>query len=427
MSLSELQAQIKQLQDRLDSLSPPSQEYLHGNNYDTIDDFFNSLQPIIDTEYNNLESCTQLFEFENDKPDKGIVDPEFKNLESCIPLVHPHYVEEDIIVYNGLQYIPVNKIKENNNLTFTNKDMDSSQRQIIHDTLKKNRPKLSLSSLKTYTSIISSLYKRLNASGNPIDFFSNNATRVINDLKDMDGGARKTKLAGLVSLMGNHKSADAYRDVMLQDIHNYDTQQKDGRMSASQKENWVSWDEVKQLYESKALEAKHLLSKKTTLTKSNLQDLQDFVILSLFYLIEPRRILDYTEFKVRNINESEDNYMKGNTFVFNKYKTHGTYGKQVVKIPPLLNSIIRRYTQLHTNDYLLFSIHNGQKLQQPQLVFRLNSIFGKKTSVNILRHSFLTEKYRNMPQLLDMEKTAHDMGHSVEQAMLYRKTDPSIK
>jgi len=44
-----------------------------------------------------------------------------------------------------------------------------------------------------------------------------------------------------------------------------------------------------------------------------------------------------------------------------------------------------------------------------------------KVSVNALRHSFLSNKYKNMPNLKEMLNTADDMGHSLMQAFEYVK------
>jgi len=54
----------------------------------------------------------------------------------------------------------------------------------------------------------------------------------------------------------------------------------------------------------------------------------------------------------------------------------------------------------------------------------LNTIFdGKHISCDMLRHIYLTNLYKDVPALTQMEKTAEDMGHSVGQAMLYIKRD----
>ena len=291
----------------------------------------------------------------------------------------------------------------------------------IVDTIRKNRKNIKDSTLKTYKSILINLFHNAGGTGTDIvSFFNNNVKSVLKYLEQYTFNARKTKLASIVSLLNSGKSADIYRDVMNKDIKTYDDHIRDGKMSDNEKSNWITQDELKTIYDQKLNESKHLFSKKV-LNKNNLQDLQDFIILSLYTMIEPRRIMDYTEFKVRNINPETDNYMKGNTFVFNKYKTSTSYGKQVIKIPPMLNSIIRRYSQLHDNEYLLFSPSTNKKLQQSQLTQRLNHILGRRASVNILRHSFLTEKYKNMPMLKEMEETAKNMGHSVLQDLEYRK------
>lgn len=300
-------------------------------------------------------------------------------------------------------------------------DMD---REIVAKALLKNKPQLTASSVKTYVSIISSLYKAVGASGDALEFFRSRSKQVLEHLKDTPYNRRKTILAGLVSLCGDHACADVYRSLMLKDADIYDKEQKEGVLTETQKKNWITQDELKAIYQQKSMEAKHLFQKKT-LSKHNLEDLQDFVILSLYTLIEPRRIMDYTEFKVRNINPETDNYMKGNSFVFNAYKTRKSYGQQVVKIPALLNSIIRRWASMTTSDYLLFSPYSKNKLQQAQLTLRLNRILGRNASVNILRHSFLTEKYKNMPALKELEETAQAMGHSLQEAMQYRKQVPS--
>jgi hypothetical protein len=55
------------------------------------------------------------------------------------------------------------------------------------------------------------------------------------------------------------------------------------------------------------------------------------------------------------------------------------------------------------------------------IALALNKIFSKGVSVNMLRHSYLTEKYKDVPALNDMLTTAKQMGHSLGQAFEYVK------
>ena len=77
--------------------------------------------------------------------------------------------------------------------------------------------------------------------------------------------------------------------------------------------------------------------------------------------------------------------------------------------------------KLNDTDYLLYS-SNKQPLSSPQITRILNKVFdGKKVSTDLLRHIFLTDKYKDVPALSQMDSLAAQMGHSVNQAMLYVK------
>jgi integrase len=207
---------------------------------------------------------------------------------------------------------------------------------------------------------------------------------------------------------------------MLCDAVKYNDREKDQEKTETQKENWVSQDELKGIYEALDKDTRPLLSK-SVLKDPELQRLQNFLILSLYVLQPPRRLQDYTEMKLKNVNKEEDNYIDKTKFVFNKYKTAKHHGREEVAINPKLKFILNKWVKLNPHEHMLVSI-NHSKLSSSQLQQRLNGILGRKASVNILRHSFLSDKYKDI-DLRDMEQTASDMGHSVNQAMLYAKKD----
>ena len=293
----------------------------------------------------------------------------------------------------------------------------------IKSIIKENRPKLSDSSVKTYTSIILNLYKKMSQEGgNVLDFFVKSVKDVLHFLKDTPSSKRKTILASLVVLCEkNDKVTEQYRKQMLDDKHQYDDDEKDQKMSSSQRENWISQDELKVIYERMDKENRPLLSR-DKLNDREFQQLQNFVILSLYYLQPPRRLKDYTEMKLREVDEAKDNFIKGNNLVFNVYKTAKSHGRESVPVNQKLKFIINKWKVLNQGEFLLAS-SNGKKLSSSQLQQRLNQILGKKASVNILRHSFLTDKYKDMPAIRELEERAQDMGHTVEQALLYVKRD----
>ena len=160
---------------------------------------------------------------------------------------------------------------------------------------------------------------------------------------------------------------------------------------------------------------------------TELQKIQNFIIISLFYLINPRRAKDYTEFKILSIDREKDNFFddKNSELSFVNYKTAKFYGTQKVKIDKVLKSILKKWISINPTDYLLFDA-NSQKLTPVKLNQRLNKIFGseKGHSVNQLRHSFLTDKYADSIKMKSaMAKDMEEMGSSIAQATTYIKKD----
>ena len=128
--------------------------------------------------------------------------------------------------------------------------------------------------------------------------------------------------------------------------------------------------------------------------------------------IAPRRSLDYVSFKIKNINDKEDNFLSKNQFVFNKYKTAKYYNEQRVDVPIQLKNIIVKWIKINPTDFLLFD-SNQNALTSVKLNQRLVRILGHKTSVNILRHSYLTSKFGDqIDKNKAMEAVAESMGTS---------------
>jgi len=292
----------------------------------------------------------------------------------------------------------------------------------IKETVKKNRPSLSDSSIKTYTSIISNLYKYMKKTQDLdgcVEFFQKHPKDVLEYLKEKDGSKRKTQLASLVVLTEKTPAVEIYRKKMLDDAHSYNDKEKDQEKTEAQKENWITQDELKTIYADLDKDTRPLLSK-ASLKPAEFQRLQNFVILSLYVLQPPRRLQDYTEMKIKGeIDKAKDNYIDKSKFVFNKYKTAKQHGKEEISINPKLKFILDKWKKLNPHDWLLVGM-TDKKFSSSQLQQRLNSILGKKASVNILRHSFLSDKYKDI-DIREMEETARQMGHTKEQAMLYAK------
>ena len=101
-------------------------------------------------------------------------------------------------------------------------------------TLKELRPNLSASSITTYDSILRNLHKKV-YDKEPIDMKNFNKVKpILEELKQLPVNRRKTILSALTVLTDNKK----YRDAMLDDIKEYNTQISKQKKTITQEENW---------------------------------------------------------------------------------------------------------------------------------------------------------------------------------------------
>ena len=293
----------------------------------------------------------------------------------------------------------------------------------LKQVIKNSRPTLSDSSITTYNSILKNLYLKVFGDKDiKLENFEN-SNKILKYLEDVEPNKRKTILSALVVIC---KDPKPYRSLMLTDIKDYNKEIATQEKTDEQKENWIEKGQLDTIFNVLKKEAEFLY-KKQTLNMTELQKIQNFIIISLFYLINPRRAKDYTEFKTKSIDREKDNFFddKNNELSFANYKTAKFYGTQKVKIDKVLKSILKKWISINPTDYLLFDA-NSQKLTPVKLNQRLNKIFGseKGHSVNQLRHSFLTDKYADSIKMKSaMAKDMEEMGSSIAQATTYIKKD----
>lgn len=284
--------------------------------------------------------------------------------------------------------------------------------------LKEKRPNISNTSLKTYESILRNLFHKVFDDDEVKIKKFEESNKIIKFLKDLPSNKRKTILSALVVITDNKE----YRELMLDDIKEYNKEEAKQTKTKTQEENWVDKDDLDKLNSILSKTAK-LLYQKDKKSSSDYQDIQDYIILSLYggFYIPPRRSKDYVNFKIKNIDKSKDNYIDKNEFVFNSYKTAKTYGEQRVEIPKELKTILNKWLKTNPTDYLLFD-SSFNALSNVKLNQRLNKLFGKKVGVNQMRKTYLSDKYKDLIELnKNLEKDMGAMGSSRNQETIYIK------
>ena len=159
----------------------------------------------------------------------------------------------------------------------------------LKDFIRTKRPSLSDSSVITYASVLRSLYSKV-FNSRDIDVKKFDDTKqVLEFLQEIPPNRRKTILSALVIATDNAE----YRDQMLGDIKTYNNNISTQVKTPEQEASWITSEEVKKVFDTLAKQAA-LLYKKETLSTVDLQEIQNYVLVSLLggVFIPPRRSLD---------------------------------------------------------------------------------------------------------------------------------------
>ena len=248
---------------------------------------------------------------------------------------------------------------------------------------------------------------------------------------------QKTMLAGVCSVLSLYKDKPTYKrvykhyfDRMMNKQTTLSDEAKTGEKSTKQKENWIDWNDVKEVQNQLCAEVYRFVTKKT-IPATDFATLLHYVILGLYTEIQPRRNQDYLDMvivkKWTEDMSKDKNYLDLNggrtpiQFIFNKFKTAKTYGQQKIEIPEDLRLILFTYVRFHplgksikTEQVPFLVFADGKPLKAVNAITRiLNKIFGKKVGSSMLRHSYLSSKYADVKD--DMIDDAEKMGHSVSE------------
>jgi hypothetical protein len=154
----------------------------------------------------------------------------------------------------------------------------------------------------------------------------------------------------------------------------------------------------------------------------------DDIIKGIYTMMPPRRVKDYAFMAyVKNksgVDDDDKNYYvaKDKKFIFQNYKTKKTYGVQEINIPKELNDLLKKYiknSEIKEHEPLLKYREYGKKkiFDERNLRRKLTNIFG--TSVDGLRHGYITWLYKNPKNLYKIEEISEKMGHDVKTHLRY--------
>jgi hypothetical protein len=284
--------------------------------------------------------------------------------------------------------------------------------QELKELIKERRPKISDSSIRTYTSLLLNLNKKINeGKDNYIQIFNKKSKEVIIEYINENINSpqsKKTLLSALYIITG----LKDYHTSMIehaQSVNNYYKQNKIAPNREEQK--GVKVEDLQAKYD----EYKKRLDKNPTI-----ENYIDYFVVAFTStkLMPPRRNLDVISIK---LNKTTDNYIdaKGN-FIFNKFKTAKFNQdpdslERKLPVPKEMLKYINRFKKINDkSDYLLFHERNGSPFSK-----KLQSIYGEGITIDVIRSIFVSNLYKGLPQLQKLEDIASSMGHTVSSALTY--------
>lgn len=279
-------------------------------------------------------------------------------------------------------------------------------KEIIINKLKKNRPNITDSSIKTYVSNLVSINKKLNGDHNMSFYDDYEPILKFIEKEDMSLQTKKTLLSALY-IMTNIKE---YREKMIAYCNEVNNKYKEQKLTDKQKEHRISFEDVKEKVE-KALD-----NLKNNPTLENYKLYLASVFSSGFY--SPPRRSEFCNVKIKNYDINTDNYLLKKKIIFNQYKTSKKYGSQTYDIPNEVLPFLKKYLKVNTSDYLFTKSDHSTVMNNSDYNRLLNKIFGKTISVDSLRSIYLSEKYKNVPNYNEMADTATKMGNSIPTSLI---------
>ena len=160
--------------------------------------------------------------------------------------------------------------------------------------------------------------------------------------------------------------------------------------SESQKENWITQDEVEKVFEKLNDEVKKLKKPKN---KNEYNKYLCLMVLAFFTQIAPRRPNDYAQlYTASNHDDKTKNYIDivESKSIFNVYKTSKTYNEIIIDIPKELMTIDKKY--VNVQPILTHKLKNKNYINE-FLLDNNNESFSSNNITKLLKKKYLMEMY----------------------------------
>lgn len=211
-----------------------------------------------------------------------------------------------------------------------------------------------------------------------------------------------------------------WHDYFIRLDHQITTALRSGEPTSRERHNWVPWANV--------------VAKEQDLARTEFGS-WDHLLLAMYTLIPPAR-QDYNAVYI--VHKKPQEISRGNfivlpedtslpaTLYMNNYKTFKAYGTYTRELPLDLTKVIRASLNKHPRRFLFIQENGEPYLKRDSYTHfsnrALERLFGKRFTVTMIRHSFISEGLDfNSATPGELFDAAKDMHHSLAQQQLYRR------
>jgi hypothetical protein len=309
----------------------------------------------------------------------------------------------------------------------------------IIEQIKKIKPNLKLNSILTYIVSLKKISKELD---NP-DFLldTKKVLKIIDNDKYLT--TKKNRLTAIVVYLKSFEDKqyleviDKYSKEMERLSQEYQSQQKEQKLSSKQKQNWIGMDDfddvIEKVYDE--IEAENI-TKKKELNNRDYALLQSYILLR-FYRQYPLRndLADVKIIRSKKQDVGTENYLllrpSSCYLILNVYKTSKIYGKRSYKLDINLHRLVKLLVFFNKSDYLFTRYNRKDPLTSNDLTKLLQRIFmkytGKSIGSSLLRHIQISHDRQNDPTLKEIDeankKVENKYLHSADMNQEYRKVE----
>jgi hypothetical protein len=203
-----------------------------------------------------------------------------------------------------------------------------------------------------------------------------------------------------------------YKDYIAKQFAAQNVKDDEQKLSPKQDEKYLAWSELVDVQKKLA-----------DMEKNNKTDWREYLVVSLYTLIDPVRS-DYGDMKVVRGQVGMGNQLVlGDArpyFLFREYKTAKIYGDVRIEIPNDLAEVIWQWFSYLNKEpeYLLDQEYSGKTLSNYiRRVFEKHT--GKPVGINLIRHARITHELSTPKTILEKRNMARGMLHSTHRQERY--------